>query len=466
MGYDVTQILTPGAVQCGLVTGFLYMLPLQKREHFPQRFLVSVVISLLAAPLLKLYQTRTAGLFLRKDAFPALLGIVIGTGGDLFLNLLLLFLLVFFCCKLKWHKALYCAVCAYLTQDIAYTAFVILMPNAANRGAHPVQPETLWLELLIMLLVYGLFFVCFAKKLPENGDYRFQCSRSLPVMLLLIFIGRILGTYAKWGFDAQSNNTFIFMLIYDALLSTTLLVTQLLQRREESYRTAAALESQLRLMQKLQYETFRSNLDAINHKCHDLKHLVAALRSEADSERKKELLRELEQDVMIYGAHMDTGNDVLDALLSDAWMNCYHKNVQWTCMADGHAVGFLDPIDLYSMLGNALENAIESAAQVTDPQKRFLSVNIWRKERMAFLKIENYCETVPKIQNGLPVTTKSNPSEHGYGMRSIQSVVQRYDGELKISTVDHVFTLDVILPIPMVFSSAVIIGSNLLHRMR
>lgn len=91
MGYDVTQILTPGAVQCGLVTGFLYMLPLQKRERFPQRFLVSVVIFLLAAPLLKLYQTRTAGLFLGKDAFPAFLGTVIGTGGDLFLNLLIFF---------------------------------------------------------------------------------------------------------------------------------------------------------------------------------------------------------------------------------------------------------------------------------------------------------------------------------------------------------------------------------------
>ena len=120
-------------------------------------------------------------------------------------------------------------------------------------------------------------------------------------------------------------------------------------------------------------------------------------------------------------------------------------------MADGHAVSFLDPIDLYTLLGNALENAIESTSQISNPQKRFLSVNIWRKERMAFLKIENYCESEPQIQNGLPVTTKNTPSEHGYGIRSIQSVIQRYDGELKISTVDHVFTLAIILPIPMEF---------------
>ncbi len=122
-------------------------------------------------------------------------------------------------------------------------------------------------------------------------------------------------------------------------------------------------------------------------------------------------------------------------------------------MCNGHAVTFIDPIDLYTMLGNALENAIESAAEVTNPQKRFLSVNIWRKERMGLLKIENYCETVPEIQNGLPLSTKSNPSEHGYGMRSIQSVVKRYDGELKISTIDHVFKLSVIVPIPMDFLS-------------
>ncbi len=70
---------------------------------------------------------------------------------------------------------------------------------------------------------------------------------------------------------------------------------------------------------------------------------------------------------------------------------------------------------------------------------------------MAFFK--NYCETVSEIQNGLLVSTKSNPSEHGYGMRSIQSVVNRYDGELKISTVDHVFKFDIILPIPMDFFS-------------
>lgn len=450
MAYDITKIFTLGSVQCSLITALLYMIPLKKREKFLLRFLGCAVICLLAAPLLRMYQTITTALFLNSSStISRLFRTLFGVGGDLTLNLLLIGTVVVICCQLSWQKSLYCSVCAYLTQDIAYTIFVLILPSAANRGARPIQADTLWVELLMMILVYGSFFFLFARVLPKGGDYRFPCVRSLPAMLTIIYIGRMLGAYAKMSFDTQGNQIFSFMLVYDVLLSVTLLVTQLLLKRSAEYRTAAAMEEQLRLTQKQQYEAFRENLDAINHKCHDLKHLVAALKSETDSQRKGELLQELEQEVMIYDAHMHTGNDVLDALLAEAWMNCHHKKVQWTCMADGSAVSFLDPIDLYTMLGNALDNAIESAAKISDTQKRLISVNIWKKERMAFLKIENYCETMPVFQNGLPLTTKKNASEHGYGMRSIRDVVKRYGGEWSVQADDQIFMVNIMLPIPM-----------------
>lgn len=450
MTYNLTKIFVLSSLQCSLITAFLYMIPLKKRENFLLRFLGCAIICLLSAPLLQIYQTCTTQFFLTSESsLSRFFSALIGVGGDLTLNLILIGLVVYVCCQFSWQKALYCSVCAYLTQDIAYTIFVLILPTAANRGAKPIQLNTLWLEVLIMILAYGGFFLIFARKLPKDGDYRFPCIRSLPAMLTIIYIGRILGAYAKMNFDTQENRIFSFMLVYDVLLSVTLLVTQLLLKRGDEYRTSAETEAQLRLTQKQQYEAFRENLDAINHKCHDLKHLVAAWKSETDNHRKSELLQELEQEIMIYDAHMHTGNDVLDALLAEAWMNCHHKNVQWTCMADGSAVSFIDPIDLYTMLGNALDNSIESAAKISDPQKRLISVNIWKKERMAFIKIENYCDTIPKFHNGLPVTTKSNASEHGYGMQSIRNVVKRYGGEWKVQAEDQIFIVNIMLPIPM-----------------
>lgn len=450
INYNFSYILTLGSVQCSLITVFLYMFPLHKKKQFVLRFISCVVISLLIAPLIKMYQSYTANIFCNTtSSIKSFLGVIFGIGGDLSFNLLLICFVVYVCCKIEWNKAFYCSICAYLTQDIAYTIFVIIMPNSANRGAKTINPNTLWLELLIMALIYSFFFLFFAQKLPENGEYKFNCNRSLPAMLSIIYIGRIIGTYAKKSFDSQDNNIFSFMLIYDVLLSVTLLVTQLILQKEDSYRTAMAIETQLRLTQKRQYEIFRENIDAINHKCHDLKHLVSALKIETDSSRKKELLHELEQDIMIYDAHMDTGNDILDTLLSEIWVNCYHKNIQWTCMADGNALKFLDAIDLYTLLGNALENAVENTSQVSNTQKRFLCVNIWKKERMAFIKIENYCEDIPNFYDGIPITTKKNSLEHGYGMRSIQTVVNRYDGEWKVTIKDNIFTINIMLPIPM-----------------
>lgn len=195
MHYDFLQILTLGSIQCSLITAFLYMLPLQKREKFPLRFLSCILVSLFLTPVLKIYQSYTAAMFRTAVPMRRFFGTILGAGGDLSFNLLLICLIVYLCCNIRLNKALYCSVCAYLTQDIAYTIFVILMPNAANRGAHSIQPDTLWLELLIMVLIYGFFFLIFARKLPENGEYKFNCGRSLPAMLLIMYIGRMIGTY-------------------------------------------------------------------------------------------------------------------------------------------------------------------------------------------------------------------------------------------------------------------------------
>ena len=218
MTYDITKIFTLGSLQCSLITALLYMIPLKKREKFLLRFLSCAVICLLAAPFLRMYQTITTTFFLNSSStISRLFRTLFGVGGDLTLNLLLIGTVVVICCQLSWQKSLYCSVCAYLTQDIAYTIFVLILPSAANRGARSVQVDTLWVELLIMILVYGSFFFLFARSLSKDGDYRFPCVRSLPAMLIIIYIGRMLGAYAKMSFDTQGSQIFSFMLVYDVL---------------------------------------------------------------------------------------------------------------------------------------------------------------------------------------------------------------------------------------------------------
>ena len=61
-----------------------------------------------------------------------------------------------------------------------------------------------------------------------------------------------------------------------------------------------------------------------------------------------------------------------------------------------------------------------------------------------FIKIENYCDKPVQVKDGVPVTTKENPEEHGFGSRSIRSVVEKYQGESSVLVENHVFTLNMI----------------------
>ena len=236
------------------------------------------------------------------------------------------------------------------------------------------------------------------------------------------------------------------LLALSVMLYAALLFSQLQLRELHEWKENASVESQLREVQQQEYQRFRESTDTVRHIGHELKYILAALPHES-IERQAELIKEMAKTLTDYETHMDTGNDTLDALLSLAWNHCRENGVKWTCLADGSALRSVAPTDLYILLGNALDNAIESAVQTDDPEKRFLSLNIWKNGGCAFIKLANYCRTSPTFVDGVPITSKSDPDSHGYGMRSICDVVERLGGEVSMSACDEVFTLDIVLPV-------------------
>ncbi|MDO5293411.1 MAG: ATP-binding protein [bacterium] len=299
-----------------------------------------------------------------------------------------------------------------------------------------------------MAVIYVSFYFLFARQLPQHGEYRFSCGKMLIIMLVAMLSSVVMGSIGKALYDKNHTVIFRLVLVYDLLLSLCLLAMLLLHKMGEQVRATCIEEKHLHLLHQQQYELMQETIETINHKCHDLKHQISLLRSENSALNRERIFQELERDIMIYDSHIHTGNTSLDELLTEKFLHCDRLGVQWTCMADGKVVTFIDPIDLYTLLGNALENAIESAMKVDPIDKRFLSVNILRKGNMVLIRIENYCQQNLVFYDGLPVTTKPNQSEHGFGMRSIQNITQRYHGELNVHMEGEQFKLSILIPIP------------------
>lgn len=116
-------------------------------------------------------------------------------------------------------------------------------------------------------------------------------------------------------------------------------------------------------------------------------------------------------------------------------------------MADGSKLSHIDPVDLYILFGNILDNTIESVRKLEDPAQRVVSMNVYTRSNMVVIQVENYYSGTIRMENGLPKTTKQDESNHGFGMRSVKSIVEKYGGSISIDTDGQIFLLSILLPL-------------------
>ena len=156
------------------------------------------------------------------------------------------------------------------------------------------------------------------------------------------------------------------------------------------------------------YQVSRTSIDLINQKYHDLKHQIEFLKMEISEKDKIAYLNKMEKEIQQYEAENKTGNRILDTILTTKSLNCQEKNIQMTCVADGKALDFVNPMDICSIFGNALDNAITSAEKVENPERRLIHVTVSQEKSFLRIKIENSFQGVLKMKNQLPITTKED----------------------------------------------------------
>ena len=144
-------------------------------------------------------------------------------------------------------------------------------------------------------------------------------------------------------------------------------------------------------------------------------------------------------------AQVDTGNQVLDAMLTAKRMQALEGDVEVSYIVDGSLLDFIEPLDLTALLGNALDNAIEAAMRL--PEGRLVHLAVFAQDSFVMVRVENTFDGTVHRRNGRLVTRKREPG-HGYGLRNIQAVAERYDGSVSTDTSQQWFALRVLFPLP------------------
>lgn len=213
----------------------------------------------------------------------------------------------------------------------------------------------------------------------------------------------------------------------------------LLQSQKEN---EADLMQDLFLQEKQQFDSCRASIDVINRKTHDLRHQLSSLQGKISESE----MQELKEATHIYDSTIQTGNEILDAILYEKQLMMEKNRIRFTCLCDGKAISFMKQEHLYSLMNNIFSNAIEATTQLDEG--RIIDLSIQKKKGFIILEEVNTCKSdISFDEKGLPISKKNDGKNHGFGTKNISYIVNEYHGQLKYQTKDNTFRILIYFPI-------------------
>lgn len=346
--------------------------------------------------------------------------------------------LILFCCfRINILQAFFFQSVAYLFEHIFSNMKSLLSAALKEINIYTAVTYNILAIILMVLLMVVIWFALSKRVSKYNNlfaDYKLIFITFIIVNLIYTIV--ISDLLRMGGYSLTILNCFRIV-ICAALVALPFLVFKIINDRLEKQ----ALESIL-VQSAKQHEMSKENIEAINMRCHDLKHQISALKSMNDAERN-EVISQLEKEIMLYDSVAKTGNSGLDVLMTEKSLLCYRYGIDFTYFVKGELLNFMDIVDIYTLLGNALDNAIEAVHDI-DKSKRIITLKISERGSLLNISVENTCEKGLRFENGFPATTKEDVTLHGYGLKSIRTIAEKYGGETNIEVTDGLFKLNIL----------------------
>lgn len=361
----------------------------------------------------------------------------------------LMFVFIVICADIPLAGAGYCTARAFLLAELMASLEWQLFYYATNS----LGWSGLQISLVFLLVIYGagysLTWLLEKRWRSNRSIYDFSFRELWPAIVIALVtfsMSNLSFLYSGTPFTSQ-NITDIHSLRTSVAFSGVVTLYAYHVQRKELYtkRELASLQNVLQ-NQYAQYQQSKESIEVINRKYHDLKHQIAILRAEPDNEKRLAFLDQMEDEIKNYEAQNKTGNSVLDTVLTSKSLYCAQHHIELTCMADGSKLDFMDTMDICTIFGNALDNAIEYVQTISDPGKRLIYVNLFVRKRFMVIRVKNYFEGELSTIDGLPATTKADVDYHGFGLKSIRHTCEKYGGSMELSAIENWFSLQLLIP--------------------
>lgn len=402
---------------------------------------------------------KTAGIMTGVLLVLGVLQVYIGIWPDavwipaMFAAMALMYLCILACCNVNLLDCGLCWAMAFITAEFI-ASFEWQLYAFFTKENNPIFVLEYGFMVIFYLLFFGLFYAVQRKLNPEGGKFEISSKEFFGCLMMTIavfLLSNVSYVFPDTPFSTNVNENIFFIRTLVDFSGVVILIAQQSRFRENQLKMELATTTMLMEHQFEQYQLSKSNIEILNQKYHDLKHQIAVIRSENDAGKREGYLKDLEMGLKLYEAQNKTGNSVLDTILTGKSMYCVQNSINFTCVADGSLLSFMNVMDICAIFGNALDNAIESVEKVDDITKRIIRTAVYRENRFVIIRFENYYESEfhTEKQGGIeiPQTTKKEKEYHGFGIKSIRNSAEKYGGTVAIRTENNWFYLRLLMPL-------------------
>lgn len=356
---------------------------------------------------------------------------------------------------LYFRKDRTAAICAYLSAFYILLYMVSFnMRQALFFLLFGMNLQTARWQMLFIIAVIQWTIVYAAYRLVDFNGIR----KITPTRWVSIVIPITIELYFKWSLIALNENyQRLFDTIFYTLCATlgVVLMVILLERNIAAQEKSAEMAlQQMRLQFEMQNanRALRSDTN-IRRLYHDMKnHMLALQAMIGDDETRRnasEYLTELCGQLEEYETNIHTGSTIADAILAEKMERARLDNIRFNICVDLAPLNFMHTTDIVTILGNALDNAVEALQMMPEGQDRIVYLKSVTYANMLVLRISNqFCGKL-SVKNGMLHTLKSDADMHGIGLKSIEKAVKRYNGNMETQFDNNGNWFRLILMIPV-----------------
>lgn len=182
---------------------------------------------------------------------------------------------------------------------------------------------------------------------------------------------------------------------------------------------------------------------------HDYHNHIQTMKAYLDLEKFEDMkayLNELDKDLTEIDTVLKTGNVMVDAILNSKISLAIKQNININAKATVPKNLQISDIDLCTIIGNLMDNSMEATIKLQNPNERFIRVYIREMKEQLYICITNSVGgDIRKTHLGY-ISTKLGTG-HGFGLKRVDSIVNKYNGFINRQSEEGVFATEVILPI-------------------